>query len=472
MSPPHSTSEKTPPSMLRIAVITPYWQESAEVLAKCMSSVCEQTHSVTHILVADGAPAQLPERPNLIHISLPFNIGNSGGTPRGLGAQLAFNLGFDAVAFLDADNWYEPDHIERAARTLQHEGVDVVFARRRMIFPDGEVMSAADASDESGRHVDTNCYVISRRAAFVLPVWLMWPKDFGIGEDRMMLVMIKKLGISAVWLDGPTVWYQTNWPLHYRLQGKQPVAPMRSPNRSVSTHFNEVTFQQMTGLSAPAETSENRQTNGVTPKIGLVIVDWRMRAPRGGQLARMSDLDLIILPDDVPHPCDVVSAVGVHALKLPRHRGYSGTAAGLGVALAFMKGCDRVVVLHGDWTLAGKDISERYQRYLDVEGPFHAESFGLPNGEMAYATIYDRTHAYLGLLSAQLPMSFDAEARFQWVKALAAWRAVERQQGRPPSLPQRLSPEGVTELRHRIGLELLARRSNGVVSPTNKGGAV
>lgn len=457
MSHSHAVKEQTSTPTWRVAVITPYWREAPDVLAKCMASVREQTHRVTHILVSDGVPAQLPERPDLIHVQLPYNIGNSGGTPRGLGAQLAFNLGFDAVAFLDADNWYEPDHIERAVKALQQEDVDVVFARRRMVFPDGEVMTVADASDESGRHVDTNCYVMSKRAAFLLPVWLMWPQDFGIGEDRMMLVLINKMRLRTTRLSVPTVWYQTNWPLHYRLQGKTPVAPLRAPKRSVHTHFNEGIFHQMTGLSAPPVAAGQPQARQDPPKIGRVIVDWRMRAPRVTRMTPMSDLDLIVMPDDVPHPCEVLDTAGVHALKLPRHRGYSGTAAGLGAALAFMKGCDRVVVMHADWTLAGDAIGARYQRLQCLDVPFHAESFELPNGETGYVMVYDREHAYLGLLAAQLPMTLDVEARFQWVKALGVWRTLERQQGKPPALPQPVTRAQAADLLHRTGLQLLGR---------------
>ncbi|MFZ4551316.1 MAG: glycosyltransferase family 2 protein [Aquabacterium sp.] len=456
------------PAPLRVAVVTPCWQESPEILGRCMASVRAQTYPVTHILVSDGADLCVPQPSGVMHIRLPFNIGNSGGTPRGLGAQLAFNLGFDAVAFLDADNWYDPGHIESAVHALRRQA-DVVFARRRVVFPDGEVMTAKDPTDESGQHVDTNCYVISRRAAFLMPLWLMWPKEFGVGEDRMMLVMVKKTGLRTETLETPTVWYQTNWPIHYKLQGKVPVAPLRAPQRSVATHFDHNTFHQLTGMAAPTAENEVPCGVGARQKMGLVVVDWRMRQSRGTPLHPIADLDLYVLPDDVPHPCDEPRSPSIVGMSLPRHRGYSGTAAGLAAALAFMNGCNQVVVIQGDWTAAQDELRDIYQRVTLMDAPLQVESVVLRSGESCHVSVFRRSHAYLALLYAQLLVDFDAVTRLEWLRRIGQWRAGGDMSASSLVLPHALPPSRLQALTQRTGLRLTAHAGVNRMGESQKG---
>ena len=154
---------KTAPAALpaasqpRIAVVTPCWRIAPGKLVRCIATVRGQTLAATHYLVADGEAVALPEGPDLVHLVLPRNLGNKGAAPRGIGAQLAFNDGFDVVVFLDADNWFDPDHLAQALALLERDRLDVVFAGRRIVFPDGELLAAPDPHDASGAHVDTNC---------------------------------------------------------------------------------------------------------------------------------------------------------------------------------------------------------------------------------------------------------------------------------------------------------------------------
>ena len=236
------------PATYRVAVVTPYFRIEPEKLQRCCDSVAAQTWRCDHILVADGEPQDLPPGRNPIHLVLPGNVGNTGATPRGLGALYAFAQGYDAVAFLDADNWYEPGHIEAAVRFMEAERLDVVFARRRLVFPDGEVLDLDDEQDQNAAHVDSNCYVFSRRAAFLLGPWALYPKEFGSGEDRYIKVLLDKLEMRTGMLREKTVWYETNWLRHYHLARKKPVAPVRQPERNIASHFDPELFYQRTGM--------------------------------------------------------------------------------------------------------------------------------------------------------------------------------------------------------------------------------
>ena len=259
----------------RVAVVTPYFRITPEKLLRCCASVAAQTLRCDHILVADGEAQPLPEGFELMHMSLPGNVGNGGAVPRGVGAQYAFAQGYDAVAFLDADNWYEPHHIEQAVRALEREVAHVVYARRRVVFPDGELLGVEDPEDASGAHVDSNCYVISRRAAFVASHWAMYPKEFGSGEDRYIKLIIEGLKLKTHRLADASVWYETNWEIHYRMARKAPVAPLRQPRRDLRRNWDAALFAERTGLAL-----QLRQSPVPPAGAALAAVDTRREPAR------------------------------------------------------------------------------------------------------------------------------------------------------------------------------------------------
>lgn len=237
-------------SKYKVAVVTPYFRIDPEKLKRCCDSVARQTFKCDHILVADGEPQAMPQGVNVIHMVLPANVGNSGATPRGFGAQYAFVQGYDAVAFLDADNWYDPDHIEKAVHVLEDDAQDVVFARRHVIFPDGEILQVDDPQDKDGGHVDTNCYVFSKRVAYLMSVWAMYPKEFGVGEDRLMRKIIADKKLKTKLIDKKTVWYETNWGIHFSLAKKTPLVPLRSPKKSFKDNFcSKISSERFSDLS-------------------------------------------------------------------------------------------------------------------------------------------------------------------------------------------------------------------------------
>ena len=411
---------------MKLGVVTPYWQESPETLARCMKTVREQSVNVTHYLIADGRPQSIPESDNLVHVRLPENIGNSGATPRGLGAQLAFNDGCDAVGFIDADNWLEHDHMQQAMILMEREKLDVVFARRNIVFPDGEVLEVDDPQDED--HVDTNCYIISRRAAFLVMVWGMWPKDFGAGEDRVMLHVIRHLKLKSGWMNSKTVWYETNWRVHHDLAQKVPVQPLRNPTRRASTHFNREHFVSNIGIRMPIKSSPNAM-----PIVDKPIGQWKLAvvtAYRGeGEAALRRCIASVAMQgfvvkhyivSDGANPCpELPQQVNVQKLELPGFRNDHGaTARGLGAMVTFQLGSDAVIFLDAggcmerDHVASMLEAQEELQTSLTIcSSPAIQSSQESPlehrlhrrekvNGMMV--TIKD---AYLGPMWAQLPQA-------------------------------------------------------------------
>jgi hypothetical protein len=97
-----------------------------ELLERCHKSVRLQTLPSEHVLVADGFPrAELDSWPAR-HIRLPTPSRNFGDTPRRIAGDAAIEAGFDAVAYLDADNWC-PRHIESLRLPSRARNADLSF---------------------------------------------------------------------------------------------------------------------------------------------------------------------------------------------------------------------------------------------------------------------------------------------------------------------------------------------------------
>ena len=176
----------------RVAVITPYYKESRAVLEQCHRSVQAQSVPCLHVLVADGHPRAAINRWDAHHVRLPRSHGDIGSTPRLIGSYHAIGLGVDAVAFLDADNWYGPDHIATLLEAMDRDQAGFVSSSRTLCRLDGSVMGPCPLSDPE-RFIDTNAMLFGRAAFPLLHQWVLMP-DYGhlIG-DRIMLHHGQKL---------------------------------------------------------------------------------------------------------------------------------------------------------------------------------------------------------------------------------------------------------------------------------------
>jgi glycosyltransferase involved in cell wall biosynthesis len=206
---------------MKVAVVTPYYKETDQQLEKCMSSVGKQSYPATHILVSDGYPqfwrAKLS---NFEHMTLPVSHGDAGATPRAIGAMSAFSRGYDAVAFLDADNWYEPDHIKLMVETIQLKSVDVVVATRKIML--GNDLYYVDNIESDGRNfADTNCMFLSVKSLHLLSYWVTEPGK-KLWSDRSFWNSIVQSKLSVAICDQPTVAYVTKWAMHYVMAGLVP----------------------------------------------------------------------------------------------------------------------------------------------------------------------------------------------------------------------------------------------------------
>ena len=211
----------------RVAVITPYYKEPRAWLDRCLASVQAQQHPATHIVIADGHPQAWLDDAGVRHLRLDRAHGDFGNTPRSLGAQLAVSEGYDAICFLDADNWYAPDHISSclAAVAAAPHPVDYVVARRRFVRDDGSPLPRTfdeDATAERAGHIDTNCYFLLRGAFAALGRWILIPKPIGLLGDRVFRMALERDGRERAFTSSATVNYLCTSPDLYEAAGEVP----------------------------------------------------------------------------------------------------------------------------------------------------------------------------------------------------------------------------------------------------------
>jgi hypothetical protein len=201
-----------------VAVITPYYKEPLRVLERCHDSVLRQTYPARHFMIADGEPNEALDAWNISHIVLDRSHRDNGNTPRGIGGQIAFAHGYDAVTYLDADNWFDADHIESVLRTQRMSRAPTVCALRRIHLPDGTVVPGLDEEDRARTHVDTSAFLFARERAFMAGVWSMMPAEWGPVCDRIAYTRAI-LAPDIAWTGRQTVNFESNYSPHYKMAG-------------------------------------------------------------------------------------------------------------------------------------------------------------------------------------------------------------------------------------------------------------
>ena len=191
----------------RVAVITPYFNEPLALLERCHQSVKAQSEPCLHVLVADGKPRPRINRWDAEHVRLPRSHNDIGSTPRLIGSYHAIGLGVEAVAFLDADNWYGPDHVATLLKAMDAEKADFVSSGRTLCRLDGSVMGSCPLTDPE-RFIDTNAMLFGRGAFAELHHWVLMPSYGHLIGDRVMLHHLKSSGVRHKHLNVESVFYR------------------------------------------------------------------------------------------------------------------------------------------------------------------------------------------------------------------------------------------------------------------------
>ena len=187
----------------RTVVVTP--TTGTSYLSKCIESVQNQTlPGVVHLIVVDGPEyaekvQEMVEPYRLkmpVHVMvLPFNSGADGWNGHRIYASMALLLDFDYIAYLDEDNFYDPDHLQGVQELLLKDKVDWTFSLRKILDTEGNLV-ALDNCESLGNMchtvlswddflVDTSCYFLSKEVAQAMaPHWMHKARTGDVEADR------------------------------------------------------------------------------------------------------------------------------------------------------------------------------------------------------------------------------------------------------------------------------------------------
>ncbi len=138
-------------------------------------------------MVADGFARDELARWNVRHVVLPCAHGDGGSTPRGIGSLLADAQGYDFIAYLDADNRFEPDHVASLVELHRSTGASVCTSFRSFHSPEGVPLGITEPAEDALQHVDTSCFLVHRSAFDLLTIWARMPQVLGPLCDRVFL---------------------------------------------------------------------------------------------------------------------------------------------------------------------------------------------------------------------------------------------------------------------------------------------
>jgi hypothetical protein len=207
----------------RVCVVTPYFKEDRAMIERCMDSVRRQTIPTEHILVADGFPQDWLSKMPVRHITLDRPHADFGNLARGMGAMMAIAEKYSAITFLDADNWYDNDHIESCLTALKtNPRCLFAAAQRRFVRPDGTVMATVTPAElPHHEHIDTNCFFFLPRLYYLLHHWCTMPQELSESGDHLFYLLLAGSYAPAI-VPKQTVNYTCMVEQIYREKGEEP----------------------------------------------------------------------------------------------------------------------------------------------------------------------------------------------------------------------------------------------------------
>ena len=207
---------------MKIAVITPYYKESIEFLRQCHQSVLAQNVSADHFFVADGFPNEEVMKWNIKHITLPQTHADYGDAPRGIGSVLADVEGYDFIAYLDADNWFHPNHLSSLLNLYEETKADVCTSFRSFHTLEGIEMLVSEINENTLDHVDTSCFLLHRNTFDALYIWLKMPKILSPVCDRFFLAGLRHYKYKFASTKRKTVAFRSQYKVHYLAVNMEP----------------------------------------------------------------------------------------------------------------------------------------------------------------------------------------------------------------------------------------------------------
>jgi glycosyltransferase involved in cell wall biosynthesis len=185
---------------MKVAIVTP--TIGSETLRQCVESVENQTYQdLTHYVFLDGKENenkiwyQLEDASKIKTVRLEENVGK-GWYGHRVYAACSFLVNADIICYLDEDNWFEPDHVEKLVNVIK-DGNDWAYSLRKIYDKNGNYL-CDDNCESLGKwpvyfndqvnHIDTSSFAVRREAA--LKIGHAWYGQWG--ADRQFFMNLSK----------------------------------------------------------------------------------------------------------------------------------------------------------------------------------------------------------------------------------------------------------------------------------------
>ncbi|HOQ99792.1 MAG TPA: glycosyltransferase [Anaerolineae bacterium] len=153
---------------LLVSIILPTYNRAARI-AVAIRSVIAQTYPAWELIVVDDASSDSTavvvdsfSDPRIFRLTLPFNCG-SPARPRNVGLQMARG---SALAYIDDDNAWRPQHLERLLAALNaHPGAAGAYGGKAHHLPGGAIEEIC----HPGQGIDTQDGLHTRAALAAVP---------------------------------------------------------------------------------------------------------------------------------------------------------------------------------------------------------------------------------------------------------------------------------------------------------------
>jgi glycosyltransferase involved in cell wall biosynthesis len=208
---------------MKIAIITPYFKESLDILEQNYKSVIDQDLNTDHYFIADGYPLDAISKWKVKHIILDKSHDDNGNTPRGVGSKKVRELNYDFLAYLDADNWFHKNHLKSLINLYNDAKVNICCSKRTFHHMNGKELYISEMPEDEFEHVDTSCFLIHNSAFELTKIWEKMPKILSPICDRIFYKSIfihKKYSIAFSNLR--TVAFRSQYLSHYKSANEQP----------------------------------------------------------------------------------------------------------------------------------------------------------------------------------------------------------------------------------------------------------
>lgn len=187
-----------------VSIITPTILGRRKLLLeRCIPSVAKQTYQpIEHVVVQDGGETETDKIDGVTFIQMgrnwrKFVDGRSiGGVPRKLGTMVARGEYF---GYLDDDDEFLPQHVEKLVKLLEDSGKDFVFSRFD-IFKDGNRIGSVGSGKVEFGHIGTPM-VIHRAHCLLKENW----KGATRGEDYNLFSAWVNAGLTYAYLPEVTI---------------------------------------------------------------------------------------------------------------------------------------------------------------------------------------------------------------------------------------------------------------------------